>query len=115
MSTVEPQCYTPDSYQPGMEVVPYFRKVVELRAKYDLYPALAKANIVPDDAKTYALNDVIAAVRSYFDVTVAFSCTSGGAIMEAQMQLAVSGVDNYSPVNNPAKSTCPKRVKLPRK
>jgi len=113
VSTVEPRCFPSNSYTPGSEVVPYFRKVVELRKTYDLYPALIAAKIMPDDSLNYPLESLIDAIKSFYGVKVAFSCTADGAILEAQMQMSVQGKDEYTPMDNPAPSTCPGVVVFP--
>ena len=65
----------------GTDEETYFGAVLDLHAKYPLLPALEAAGIVPDDERSYARSDVVAALKASANATgatrPAVHCGSG--------------------------------------
>ncbi|CAD6885623.1 unnamed protein product [Tilletia controversa] len=76
VSTLDPKCYDQDTYTPNQDLVDFFKTTTALHQRYNLYDALAKANILPTTSQTYALSDVKAALRDAFGVDVSLRCNS---------------------------------------
>ncbi|KHJ35204.1 putative ribonuclease t2 [Erysiphe necator] len=58
VNTLAPSCYSEDQYIPGIEVVEYFQKAVDLFQQLDTYKALSSAGILPRHDKTYSLKEI---------------------------------------------------------
>jgi len=116
VTTLDPKCFSPSDYRKGDEVVAYFRKTLELRQKYDLFAALARAGISPslDRSKGVPVMDYVNAVKKAYGVSTQFSC-KGNVITEVKMYFHVRGTDDYVPIPSPLESTCRGSVIFPPK
>ncbi|RKF65250.1 Ribonuclease T2 [Golovinomyces cichoracearum] len=74
MNTLAPSCYTAEHYRPGMEVVDYFQRAVDLFKSLDTYNTLASAGILPCSTKTYAKEQIQAALSHITGYAVVLSC-----------------------------------------
>ncbi|KAJ2059518.1 hypothetical protein GGI17_004339 [Coemansia sp. S146] len=75
VTTLHPRCYGHDAYAPQQEVVDYFRSVLALRAKYNVFQALNASGIVPTEPETgrrpkntYTLTQFKQAIRAAWGV-----------------------------------------------
>lgn len=66
VSTITPECLG-DKYKENDDIITYFKTTLEFREKYDLYPVLDGANIVPDDVEGYPLDTLQNAISSYYN------------------------------------------------
>ncbi|KAG2171926.1 hypothetical protein INT43_001402 [Umbelopsis isabellina] len=110
VSTYAPTCYG-SSYTKYEDVIDYFTKVLELRAQYDLYSALADANITPGGS--YSVSDMQDAIQSAFGVTAKIDCSSG-TLSDIEINFVVKGTTTYIPQNTSG-STCKGTVDYPSK
>lgn len=62
-STLQPSCLPSDSPR-GAEAVIFFRRVVELFRQLPTYEWLASQGITPSESQTYALSDLIGALKA---------------------------------------------------
>lgn len=96
----------------GVNEETYFGAVLDLHAKYPLLPALEAAGIVPDDEKTYAREDVVAALRADASATgatrPAVHCGSGrrgsGELTEVWLCLGKATLEPFDCPENVAVS-----------
>jgi len=116
VTTLFPSCFDSDSYQTGDEVSVYFRSALALRQQYDLYAAMKDAGFgaVRSVSQGYNAEDVVAAIRRKFGVTVALEC-KGSMINGARMYFGVRGRDTYVPQNASGGQKCRGKVFLPLK
>ncbi|KAJ2783872.1 hypothetical protein GGI15_002434 [Coemansia interrupta] len=112
VSTLHPQCYAEDAYRPQQEVADYFRTILDLRTKYDLYKALAKHDIVPTEPEsgrrpknTYSLKQFKQAILSEWGVEPNVRCI-GRRLQEVFLWFKVRGRDNYYPVQPYGRDSC---------
>nr|BAN14451.1 ribonuclease T2 [Umbelopsis ovata]BAN14452.1 ribonuclease T2 [Umbelopsis ovata] len=110
VSTYAPSCYG-SSYTKYQDVVDYFTKVLELRAKYDLYTALSNANITPGGS--YSVSAMQAAIRTAYGVTPKIDCSSG-TLIDIYINFLVQGTSTYVPQDTSG-STCKGTVNYPSK
>ncbi|KAI8318704.1 ribonuclease T2 [Martensiomyces pterosporus] len=120
VTTLHPRCYGPDSYTPSQEVADYFRSILELREKYDLFRALNASGIVPTKPEggrrpknTYTLAQFKAAIRNAWGVDPNVKCI-GRRLQEVWLWFKVRGRDNYYPVDPWGSDTC-SRISYQRK
>jgi len=117
VSTLAPDCLDSSNYNTGDEVPLYFGKALELRGKYDIYAAMSKAGYGTSSGARDGFNtdDVVAAIRRAYGVTVQLSC-KGSAINGVRMWFDVQGADGYVPVNAPtSQQKCRGTIYLPSK
>ncbi|KAJ2522028.1 hypothetical protein GGI11_000465 [Coemansia sp. RSA 2049] len=121
VSTLHPRCYDPVAYAPQQEVSEYFRKVLDLRAHYDVYRALNASGIVPTQPEsgrrpkaTYSLEEFKAAIRAAWGVDPNVKCR-GRRMQEVWLWFKVLGRDRYFPVDPWGADTCPRRISYQRK
>ncbi|KAJ1664216.1 hypothetical protein IW140_005269 [Coemansia sp. RSA 1813] len=121
VTTLQPHCYDPESYRPQQEVSEYFRKVLDLRAHYDIYKALNSSGIVPTEPEsgrrpknTYTLTQFKDAIRAAWGVEPNVKCR-GRRMQEVWLWFKVMGRDRYYPVDPWGTDTCPKRISYQRK
>jgi ribonuclease T2 len=110
VSTLAPTCYG-SSYTKYEDVTDYFTQVLALRAKYDLYTALANANITPGGS--YSVTAMQSAIRAAFGVTAKIDCSSG-TLSDIEINFLVKGTNTYVPQNTSG-STCSGTVDYPSK
>lgn len=110
VTTLFPSCYG-SSYTKYEDVTDYFTQVLALRAQYDLYTALANANITP--GSSYDVSDIQAAIQTAFGVTAKIDCSSG-TLIDVEINFLVQGTSTYVPQNTSG-STCSGSVYYPTK
>lgn len=88
MSTLEPSCYP--NYQPGDEVVDYFKRAVQVFKSLPSYDWLAAAGIVPSATATYTLAAIQAALKVHHGHDVIINC-SGNKLNELWYHYNVQG------------------------
>ncbi|KAK0533421.1 Ribonuclease T2-like [Tilletia horrida] len=76
VSTLAPKCYPEDESDPERGLVDFFKTTTSLFQRYNIYDALAKADITPSRERWYRLADLKAALQDAFGVTVALRCQS---------------------------------------
>ncbi|KAJ2362790.1 Ribonuclease T2-like, partial [Coemansia sp. RSA 2611] len=83
VTTLHPRCYGQDSYAPQQEVGDYFRSVLDLRAKFDVFQALNASGIVPTEPETgrrpkntYTLVQFKQAIRAAWGVEPNVKCAA---------------------------------------
>ncbi|KAJ1956597.1 hypothetical protein EC988_001265, partial [Linderina pennispora] len=103
VSTLEPRCYG-TGYTSQEEVVDYFSTILKLRAKYDIYKALAASGITPTKPEagrrpknTYTLAQFKAALKDAWGVEPNVKCR-GRRLQEVWLWFKVRGRDDYYPV-----------------
>ncbi|TQS33887.1 hypothetical protein Golomagni_05754 [Golovinomyces magnicellulatus] len=74
MNTLAPSCYTAEHYRPGMEVVDYFQRAVDLFRSLDTYKTLASAGILPSNTKTYTKEQIEKALSHITGYAAVLSC-----------------------------------------
>jgi len=116
VTTLAPKCLTATPYVRGSEIVPYFRKALELRSTYDLYAALARAGIEPtlNRSQGYTVANVEAAVRRAYGKTPELRC-KGNVISDINLYFNVRNSDEYVLIDSPKSSSCRGTVILPPK
>lgn len=68
----------------------YFTTTLDLRKKYDFDGILAKASILPDDSKSYELNDIEEAISNALNVEPIVTCyNKNGKQYIAEMQVCL--------------------------
>ncbi|KAJ2041718.1 hypothetical protein GGI03_000196 [Coemansia sp. RSA 2337] len=112
VTTLHPRCYAHDDYVPQQEVVDYFRSVLALRAKYNVFQALNASGIVPTEPETgrrpkntYTLTQFKQAIRAAWGVEPNVKCI-GRRLQEVQIWFKVRGRDTYYPVDPWGQDTC---------
>lgn len=55
----------------------FFRKTLDLMAKFNISRSLNQANIIPDDSKLYSVSNVVAALKKILGVKTDLQCFSG--------------------------------------
>ncbi|KAJ2004676.1 hypothetical protein H4R26_002370 [Coemansia thaxteri] len=112
VTTLHPRCYGPPGYRPQQEVADYFRSILQLREKYDLFRALNASGIVPTEPETgrrpkntYSLAQFKAAVRDAWGVEPNVRC-AGSRLQEVHLWFKVRGRDTYYPVDPWGQDTC---------
>ncbi|KAI9172611.1 Ribonuclease T2-like protein [Paramyrothecium foliicola] len=109
MSTLEPACYP--NYQPGHEVVDYFKRSVKVFKSLPSYEWLAEAGIVPSATETYTLAAIQAALTAHHGQNVVINCNRNKELNELWYHYNVRGSiqsGEFAPagvVGSP--STCP--------
>ncbi|ORX88734.1 RNase Sy [Basidiobolus meristosporus CBS 931.73] len=111
VSTLDPDCYGSD-YQEYEDMLDYFQSVLNLRAKYDLYAALASAGITPGG--TYTQTRMANAIKSRLGITPYFKCKSG-TLNEIWAYFHVKGKETYIPDNFKGSHSCSNSIKYPSK
>ncbi|KAK9703426.1 hypothetical protein K7432_010750 [Basidiobolus ranarum] len=106
-SLLSPTCYGPD-YQKYEDMTDYFRSVLSLHSKYDIYGALASTGVVPGG--TYTQASMADAIKSALGITPYFKCKSG-SINEIWAYFHVQGRDTYVPDDFKGKYSCSKSIK----
>ncbi|KAJ1764958.1 hypothetical protein J3B01_000464 [Coemansia erecta] len=111
VTTLHPTCYA-DSYLPYQEVTEYFRSILDLRAKYNVYAALNASGIVPTEPETgrrpkntYSLDQFKQAIRDAWGVEPNVKCR-GRQLQEVWLWFQVRGRDTYYPVEPRGQDTC---------
>ncbi|KAI9296297.1 ribonuclease T2 [Neoconidiobolus thromboides FSU 785] len=104
VTTLDPKCYG-DKYQPGQEVIEYFKKVLQLRKEYDLYKVFKQSGLVPGN--TYSLQQFEDALYKQYKIKAMFDCKNK-KLNEIRLYYRVKGKDNYILTNSVDKSNCPK-------
>ncbi|KAJ1882142.1 hypothetical protein H4R99_002547 [Coemansia sp. RSA 1722] len=112
VSTLHPRCYGSEGYVPRQEVADYFRKILELREKYDLFKALAKNGVVPTEPEagrrpknTYSLKQFKQAIKNEWGVEPNVRCI-GRRLQEVFLWFKVRGPDNYYLVEPYGRDSC---------
>ncbi|KAJ2720612.1 hypothetical protein GGI07_004492 [Coemansia sp. Benny D115] len=115
VSTLHPRCYaahSEDGYVPQQEVSDYFRSILQLREKYDLYKALAASGIVPTEPETgrrpkntYTIKQFKKAIFDAWGVEPNVRCV-GRRLQEVYLWFKVRGRDNYYPVEPWGRDSC---------
>ncbi|KAJ2258722.1 hypothetical protein GGI13_000487 [Coemansia sp. RSA 455] len=112
VTTLHPRCYAHDDYAPQQEVVDYFRSVLALRAKYNVFQALNASGIVPTEPETgrrpkntYTLTQFKQAIHTAWGVEPNVKCI-GRRLQEVQIWFKVRGRDTYYPVDPWGQDTC---------
>ncbi|ORX81000.1 RNase Sy [Basidiobolus meristosporus CBS 931.73] len=111
VSTLDPDCYG-TNYQKYEDMLDYFQTVLNLRAKYNLYGALATAGIVPGG--TYTLANMANAIKNDLGVTPYFKCKSG-VLNEIWAYFHVKGKDIYVPDSFKGSHSCSTSIRYPLK
>jgi ribonuclease T2 len=112
ISTLNPSCYA--DYQPTQEVVDFFKKTVELFKTLPSYQWLAEAGITPSSSKTYAADDIQAALKAKHGNEVTIGCKSGvfnEIWYHYNVKGSVIGGEFVSAPPDGTKSTCTGNVK----
>lgn len=89
INTLAPSCYG-DAYTPGMELVDFFTRTVELFKSLDTYKALEAAGIVPSTTRSYTSAEIQDALAKVTGSTVVLGCHRG-ALTEAWYTYNVRG------------------------
>ncbi|KAK0547195.1 Ribonuclease T2-like [Tilletia horrida] len=115
VSTLDPKCYSPSEYTPHRDLIDFFNTTTSLHARYNIYQALAKADILPTASKTYAVADIKAALKKEFGVNVALRCRSV-YLQEAWIYHHTVGratsPDSFIPIDGLAKDDrCPQNIR----
>jgi ribonuclease T2 len=76
INTLSQSCYG-ESYTPGIEVVDFFTRTVNLFKSLDTHAALAKEGIVPVTGKTYTNAQIQAALTKVTGMEVVLGCRRG--------------------------------------
>jgi ribonuclease T2 len=111
INTLAPSCYG-DAYTPGMEVVDFFTRTVELFKTLDTYTALANAGITPSTEVTYTNQQIQDALTQVTGSAVVLGCTEG-ALNQAWYSYNVRGSLQTGtfvptdPAGSGGKGTCP--------
>ncbi|KAJ1822503.1 hypothetical protein LPJ56_000734 [Coemansia sp. RSA 2599] len=112
VTTLHPRCYGADGYEPRREVADYFRKILELREKYDLFRALARGGVVPTEPEagrrpknTYSLKQFKQAIKDEWGVEPNVRCI-GRRLQEVFLWFKVRGRDNYYLVEPHGRDSC---------
>ncbi|KAJ2804560.1 hypothetical protein H4R20_002456 [Coemansia guatemalensis] len=112
VTTLHPRCYDTDSYISQQEVAEYFRSILDLREKYNLFKALNASGIVPTEQmpgrrpkNTYSLQQFKQAIRDAWGVDPNVKCR-GSRLQEVWLWFKVRGRDSYYPVEPWGKDTC---------
>ncbi|KAH7305597.1 ribonuclease T2-like protein [Stachybotrys elegans] len=109
MSSLEPACY-PD-YEPGHEVIDYFKRTVKLFKTLPSYEWLAEAGIVPSTTATYSRAEIQAVLRAHHGHDVIINCNRNRELNELWYHYNIRGSVQsgeyipVEPVGSP--STCP--------
>ncbi|KAF8339284.1 ribonuclease T2-like protein [Amanita rubescens] len=107
-STLNPSCL-PTGSPTGAEAVAFFETVVGLFQQYNIYSALAAANITPSSSAKYTLSSLDNAIVTAYGVTPAFFCTSG-SLNQVYIYFHLKGsvIDGeFLPINAPSAGNCP--------
>ncbi|KAG9323932.1 hypothetical protein KVV02_004349 [Mortierella alpina] len=100
VSNLDPSCKS-DPVE-GEDVYAFFSKGLELRSKYDLYRALARKGIFPNQRAKVDINRIRNAIQAAFNVGPSLSCKpGGGALSEITLYFKVKNGDQYVPVQPP--------------
>ncbi|KAG0084634.1 Ribonuclease T2 precursor (RNase T2) [Podila epicladia] len=75
ISNLDPSCTS--NPVKGKDKYSYFSKGLELRAKFDLFKALAAKMIFPSQSKRFWTEDVRDAIKAEFDVDPGLYCKNG--------------------------------------
>ncbi|KAJ2708804.1 hypothetical protein H4R19_004566 [Coemansia spiralis] len=120
VTTLAPHCYAPGQYTPQQEVAEYFRSILDLRSKYNLYAALNASGIVPTHPEsgrrpknTYTLAEFKNAIRTAFGVEPNVKCR-GSRLQEVLLWFKVRGRSSYYPVEPWGSDSC-SRISYQRK
>jgi ribonuclease T2 len=111
INTLAPSCYGP-AYTPGLEVVDFFARTVELFKTLDTYTALANAGITPSTDVTYSADQIQAALTNVTGSSVVLGCNRG-VLNQAWYSYNVRGSLQTGdfvptePVGTGGKGTCP--------
>lgn len=68
ISTITEECVG-SSYKKNDDIVKYFERATQLRATFDLYPVLERANIIPTETDGYGLDELQNAFKQAFNNT----------------------------------------------
>ncbi|KAJ1962372.1 hypothetical protein GGI12_002690 [Dipsacomyces acuminosporus] len=115
VTTLHPRCYGNDKengYFEKKEVLDYFRSILELREKFNLYKALNASGIVPTKPEagrrpknTYALQEFKDAIFNAWGVYPNVHCI-GRRLQEVWLWFKVRGRDTYVPTEPWGRDTC---------
>lgn len=111
INTLAPSCYG-DAYTPGVEVVDFFTRTVELFKTLDTYTALANAGITPSAEVTYTNQQIQDALTQVTGSAVVLGCTKG-ALNQAWYSYNVRGSLQTGtfvptdPAGSGGRGTCP--------
>ncbi|KAF9370713.1 ribonuclease T2-like, partial [Podila verticillata] len=75
VSTLNPNCF--DDFTQDQDLYMFFDRTLALRKEFDIFPALAKANITPGAGAMYNVDDIHAAIRANFNVEASIECPHG--------------------------------------
>jgi ribonuclease T2 len=111
INTLAPSCYG-DTYTPGVEVVDFFTRTVELFKTLDPYTALANAGITPSTEVKYTNQQIQDALTQVTGSAVVLGC-SKGALNQAWYSFNVRGSVQTGtfvptePAGSGGEGTCP--------
>lgn len=114
MDTVNPSCYSSDSYK-YQYVVDFFKTAVDLEKTVPTYKFLEAAGITPSDTKQYSKADMLAAINnSTFGHSAYLGCNNNGALQEVWYHFNLRGaVANgmFVPIESPVGTgKCPDKI-----
>ncbi|CAO3563812.1 unnamed protein product [Mortierella alpina] len=92
ISTLGPSCW--NQFVQNEDVYNYFSKGLALRSKYNLYKALAKADILP--GSTPHIDDIHKAIKEAFGVDAEIWCDDNDNLNEIYLYLNVQNRDQYN-------------------
>ncbi len=116
MSTIKPNCFNQETYQPNENMVEFFKQVVSMYKALPSYQWLSEAGINPSNDVTYAKSDISAALNSQFGAEVYFGCDKNGALDEIWYYYHLQGhvIDgDYIPIDFIGSNNCPDQIKYP--
>ncbi|KAF9204645.1 ribonuclease T2-like [Haplosporangium sp. Z 27] len=108
VSTLAPSCIS--NYVQDQDVYTYFSTALALRAKYDLYGALASAGILPGSNPTASA--MHAAIQSAFGVDAEINCTSG-SLSEIWLFFNVQNGNQYVLTSPESTGSCSGSISYP--
>lgn len=74
VNTLATSCYSNSNYIPGMELVDYFQKAVDLFKRLDTYKTLASEGIIPSNDKKYSAAHIQRALSRTSGSNASFGC-----------------------------------------
>ncbi|KAF9977846.1 Ribonuclease T2 precursor (RNase T2) [Mortierella antarctica] len=98
ISNLDPSCTS--NPVKGKDIYSYFSKGLELRAKYDLFKALAEERIFPSQTRRFSTKNIRNAIKAKFDVDPGLYCQNGN-LQEVWLYFKVKNGDQYVPVQPP--------------